>query len=462
MTSRTLRWALLAVLTLACSACGGTVASPTWTASPTSVPSATPTLRSGRAATLTPIPPSPTASATLTPEPTPTLSPTPTLEPTATPTLTPMPTPEPTATATVVMAVPTPAVMETRVIPTEEEIRLPQGFGISVFAANLRDPRMMTLGPDGIVYVAERGAGRIVRLPDEDKDGVSDTIEVVAEGLNAPSSIDFFRDGSLYVGETTRVLRLSKPDRQGRFQDREVIVEGLPQGGHNTRTVLFSPDGSKLFVSVGSSCNVCIESDDRRAAILRYDPDGSGEEIFAHGLRNAVGITFRPGTDELWATNNGRDRMGDDLPPETVYRVQQGTDYGWPRCHAGRIIDPDFGQAGDCEGVEAPEVEMQAHSAPLGLTFYDGEQFPEAYQGDLFVAFHGSWNRSVPTGYKVVRIEMDDGTAGPVTDFAAGWLRQNGSRWGRPVDVLVGADGSLYVSDDERGYIYRVFYAGEG
>ncbi len=330
-----------------------------------------------------------------------------------------------------------------------------------MFAQGLANPRMMTVGPDGQLYVAERGAGRIVRLPDRDADGVADGIEAVAAGLRAPSSIAFYRDGSLYVGETTRILRLSEPDGDGVFQAREVVVEGLPEGGHNTRTVLFSPDWAHLFVSVGSSCNVCNETDVRRATIMRYNPDGSAEEVYAHGLRNAVGVVFRPGSAELWATNNGRDWMGDDLPPETVYLVRQGDDAGWPRCHAGRLSDPDFGGAGACDGVVAPAVEMQAHSAPLGLTFYTGQQFPESYHGHLFVAFHGSWNRGVPTGYKVVGIPMENGAPGPVYDFAAGWLRADGSRWGRPVDVQTGADGSLFVSDDEGGKIYRIFYAGE-
>jgi glucose/arabinose dehydrogenase len=287
-----------------------------------------------------------------------------------------------------------------------------------------------------------------------------DGIEVVAAELSAPSSLAFYKDGSLYVGETRRVLRLSEPDASGAFQNKEIIIPDLPPGGHNTRTVLFSPDWSKLYVSVGSSCNVCAEEDPRRAAILRYNPDGSGEEIFASGLRNAVGITFRPGTNELWATNNGRDMLGDNQPPETIYLVEQGINYGWPYCHAGRIIDPDMGSEAACEGAGKPVVEMQAHSAPLGLGFYTGDQFPETYRGDLFVAFHGSWNRSVPTGYKVVRIPMQDGEPGAVEDFAVGWLSHGGTSWGRPVDVITGSDGGLYLSDDSSGRIYRIIYIG--
>ncbi len=337
-------------------------------------------------------------------------------------------------------------------------IALPPGFAIGVFASGLSGPRMLATGPDGHLYAAERGAGRVVRLPDRDGDGQADSIEVVAEGLDAPSSLAFYKDGSLYVGETRRVLRLSDPDEAGVYRRRDAIIDGLPSGGHNTRTVLFSPDWSTLYVSVGSSCNVCEEDDPRRAAILRYDPDGSGESIYASGLRNAVGITIRLGTDELWATVNGRDMLGDDLPPETIYRVQEGGDYGWPRCHSGRILDPDFGAPDACQGVPLPLVEMQAHSAPLGLAFYSGETFPEEYRGDLFVAFHGSWNRREPTGYKVVRIPMQGGTPGAAQDFAVGWLTEEGSAWGRPVDVVTGSDGGLYISDNSGGVIYRVYY----
>ncbi len=412
-----------------------------------------------------------------------------TVEATTAPTAKPLPTSAPTATSPVAQATeaetatdtPTaslsPAPMKeenlattenpttpepvTRVVAPQESLQLPPGFGISVFVQGLRDPRMMTLGPEATLYVAERGAGRVIRLPDHDQDGVSDEVQAAATDLRAPSSITFYADGSLYVGETTRILRLRDPDGDGIFQEREVVIDGLPEGGHSTRTILFSPEGDYLYVSIGSSCNVCIEEDEQRATIMRYKPDGSDETLYAEGLRNAVGITFRPGTSELWATNNGRDWLGDDQPPETIYHVQQGEDAGWPYCHAGRIVDPDFGEAGACEGIAQPEVEMQAHSAPLGLTFYTGQQFPQSYQGDMFVAFHGSWNRSVPTGYKVVRIPMENGIPGAVQDFATGWLGEDGSNWGRPVDVLTGSDGSLFVSDDDGGKIYRIFYMGE-
>lgn len=394
---------------------------------------------------------------------------TPTLEPTTAPTdIEPTNTPEPSPTAeateTEMPETEEPATSEaqaTRVVSPPGTINLPTGFGISVFAEGLNDPRMMTMGPEGFVYVAERGAGRIVRLPDRDGDGVVDDVEVVAQGLSAPSSMDFYEDGSLYVGETTRILRLFNPNDEGVFQEQETIVEGLPSGGHSTRTVLFSPDFEYLYVSVGSSCNVCIEDDPRRATIVRYRSDGSEEMIYAEGLRNAVGIAFRPGTNELWATNNGRDWLGDDQPPETIYLVTEGEDAGWPQCHAGRIVDPDYGQENSCEGVSDPEVAWQAHTAPLGLTFYSGSQFPDAYQGDMFVALHGSWNRTARVGYKVITVPMENGEAGEVQDFAVGWLREDGSRWGRPVDVITTSDGGMLISDDGQGRIYRVFYHGE-
>jgi glucose/arabinose dehydrogenase len=358
--------------------------------------------------------------------------------------------PSPVATATVVQSV----------ISPDHPITLPAGFGIGVFTRGLSDPRMMAIGPDGMLYVAERGAGRVIRLPDANLDGQADQVEVIADGINQPNSLAFGPDGSLYVSETTRVWRFTNPNAQGVFQDRKVIIDNLPSGGHATRTLLFSPDGSKLYVSIGSSCNICIETDNRRATIMQYNPDGTGGRLYASGLRNAVGITFRPGTRELWATDNGRDYLGNNLPPETVYQILDGKNYGWPTCHAGRIIDPNFGSANSCQGVQAPVVEMQAHMAPLGLTFYTGEQFPADYQGSLFIALHGSWNSTVPVGYKIMRVPIVNGQIGQAEDFATGWLTAGGSVWGRPVDVLVAPDGSLLVSDDAGGVIYRIFYKG--
>jgi glucose/arabinose dehydrogenase len=255
------------------------------------------------------------------------------------------------------------------------------------------------------------------------------------------------------------VIRLVDTDGDGRADSRDILIDDYPtSGAHTTRTVEFLPDG-RMVVSVGSSCNVCLEEDPRRAAVLVYDgPQATGERIFASGLRNAVGLAIHPETGELWATNNGRDFMGDDLPPETVYIVRDGVDYGWPGCHSGNIVDPEFGGPDACQDVGQPVTQMQAHSAPLGLTFYDGEAFPDEFQGDLFIAFHGSWNRSVPTGYKVVRLPLQGSQpAGPVEDFAVGWLdNETGEASGRPVGLAVGPDGALFVSDDKGGFIYRI------
>ncbi|RIK43410.1 MAG: hypothetical protein DCC58_09690 [Chloroflexi bacterium] len=244
----------------------------------------------------------------------------------------------------------------------------------------------------------------------------------------------------------------------GFYESSEPIVAGLPDdGGHSTRTIRFGPDGA-LYVSIGSSCNICQEADPRRATIMRYEADGGNGRIFASGLRNAVGIFFDPTSGLFWATNNGSDGMGDDVPPETLNLVVDGGDYGWPRCHSGDIPDPNFGGEGACDGVTQPVVRMQAHSAPLGLTRMVGSALGPAWDGAMYIAFHGSWNRSIPTGYKVVALPMaGDTPTGEVLDFATDWLLPDGTWWGRPVDVIQAPDGSMLISDDAGGRIFRVF-----
>lgn len=340
------------------------------------------------------------------------------------------------------------------------EVSLPPGFRIEPFATGLNGPRFIAFGPDGDLYAADRGNNRIVRLPDRNGDGRADETAVFAADLDAPHSLTF-HDGWWYVGVPSGVVRLRDTDGDGAADAREVLIEDLPTGGHTTRTVGFLADG-RLVVSVGSSCNVCVEEDPRRAAIVVYDgPEATGEAIYAAGLRNAVGLAVRPEDGTLWASNNGRDLLGDDLPPETIYQVQEGADYGWPFCHNGHIVDPDLGQEGDCDGVPRPEAEMQAHTAPLGIAFYNGEMFPEEYRGDLFIALHGSWNRSEATGYEVVRLPFADGrAAGAVVSFATGWLAENGTVNGRPVGLAVAPDGALFLSGDKEGTIYRISYNG--
>lgn len=336
------------------------------------------------------------------------------------------------------------------------EITLPAHLTIGIFADGLGAPRFMAFDEQGTLFVTD-ARGRVLMLPDADHNGTADDVVVIASGLQRPHGITF-HNGVLYVAETSRVSRVVDGDKDGRPETLEPVIEGLPaDGGHATRTIRFGPDGL-LYVSIGSSCNVCIEADPRRAAIVRYQPDGSGEELFAIGLRNAVGIAFHPETGELWATNNGRDGMGDDVPPETINIVTKGADFGWPRCHAGDIVDPQFGGDAGCAGVTPPVVTLQAHSAPLGLTFIEGDALGPAWDGALLVAFHGSWDRSEPTGYKVIAVPIADGRpTGEVLDFASGWLLPNGDRWGRPVDVQQAPDGSLLITDDYGGRIFRIY-----
>lgn len=335
--------------------------------------------------------------------------------------------------------------------------KLPAKFMAEVYASGLERPRFITFGPDGALYVAESGGGRVTALSMDPATGKAARRVTVASGLQSPNSVAF-AGNTLYVGEITSVTRVTV-DANLHGSNQQRIITDLPNGGnHITRTVLIGSDGN-LYVSVGSSCNVCDETDPHRAAVWVYQPDGSGGHRYAYGLRNAVGMAINPTTHEIWVTNNGRDLMGDNTPPDTIYALHAGANYGWPRCHAGDIIDPDMGKPGDCAGVEQPLVKIQAHSAPLGLAFYNVSAFPASYHG-LFVAYHGSWNRSVPTGYKVVFIPLDSAgnVAGPPQDFATGWLH-NGSMSGRPVGLAVGPDGALYVSDDAAGLIYRISYS---
>jgi glucose/arabinose dehydrogenase len=347
---------------------------------------------------------------------------------------------------------------------------IPPGFALMVYAEGLDGPRFMAFGPDtgagpnfeippAALYVTAIRAGEVVALPDRNQDVLADDKVVFTDGLRSPHGIAW-HDGWLYVGETHQVIRLRDTNGDLRADEREVVVPNLPGGEqHFTRTVGFGPDGG-LYVSVGSSCDVCKESDPRRAAILRFEPDKGGETtIYARGLRNAVGFTWHPETGEMWATDNGRDWLGDDLPPEELDLIQAGDDHGWPYCYGDRIPDPDMGSEERCAETQPATFDMPAHSAPLGLEFYTGEAFPAEYRGDLFIAFHGSWNRSVPTGYKVVRVRFREGRPVAMEDFVDVWLVGLRVRH-RPVDVKTGPDGALYISDDRGGTIFRLAHAG--
>ena len=336
-------------------------------------------------------------------------------------------------------------------------LKLPDGFHIAVFA-EAPSARMMVFSPGGALLVSEPDEGKVVALPDPKHTGKAERSVVVVDGLTEPHGLGFYK-GRLYIAENARVRSYDWDEASLRASNPKLLTDLPGRGGHSTRTLLFHKD--KMYVSAGSSCNVCIEKDPRRAAVMEFNPDGSGMKIFGKGLRNAVGMAVNPKTDTVWVTNNGRDRLGDDVPPEIIADLgQNGGDFGWPYCYGDRIPDANFTKPGDdrCKNMIPPKVQMQAHSAPLGLAFYEGTAFPAEYRNSIFVAFHGSWNRSVPTGDKVVRVKLDDKgqPVGGAQDFITGWQNEKGRRNGRVVDVLVGTDGSMYVSDDQAGLIYRV------
>lgn len=346
-----------------------------------------------------------------------------------------------------------------RFVPAfDGKLRVPAGFAVSTFASNLDGVRFMAIAPDGAVYATQPERGRVVRLPDANNDGIADSTVVVATGLNQPHGLAFHK-GALYVANTDGVVRITL--------DAKGISSGAPAylnrysagGGHSTRTIVFGTD-SAMYVSVGSTCNLCVEQSPERATVLKFDEDGANKRVFATGLRNAVGLAVHPGTGALWASQNERDNLPpdhEDLPPEELNIVTEGADYGWPYCYGDRVPNPEYNDAARCARTVPPALALQAHSAPLGMSFLSrATAFPETYRGDLLVAYHGSWNRSTPTGAKVVRVRVSAGKPTSVQDFITGWQMPNGSRWGRPADVVVAADGSVLVSDDEGGMIYRV------
>lgn len=348
-----------------------------------------------------------------------------------------------------------------------DAIDLPQGFVIDVFAGNLggspvstpgtsRGPRMMLL-KDDVLFVTLTRQGKVVALPDRDGDNKADEVITFIDGLESPHGIDYY-NGWFYLAGEKRVIRIKdrNNDLIADTDTLEVLIDDLPTGGHFTRTLKIH--NNSLYLSIGSSCNVCIEKDERRAAITKCALNGTGCRVFARGMRNAVGFVFHPVTGKMYATDNGRDWLGEDLPPDEINLVEEGKDYGWPVCYGKNVHDTDFDKNASVSCMEPYKIpsliDLQAHSAPLGLAFYYGNNFPEEYKGDLFVAYHGSWNRREPTGYKIVSIDMNDQT---VKNFATGWLAGS-NVLGRPVDIIVASDGSLLVSDDNAGKIYRIYY----
>ena len=340
------------------------------------------------------------------------------------------------------------------------EISVPAGFRMEVFARNVGGARALALDPQGVLVVSIPSKGRVVALPDREGAGRATHVVTILKDLDLPYGMAFAR-GYLYVAETGRIVRYRYHAPTLAAVDPTVVVRGLPHGAHHwTRSIVFGPDG-KLYVAIGSSCDICEERDPRRAAIVRYNADGSGEQLFATGLRNPVGLGFHPTTAALWTTVNERDWPGGGAPPDYVTEVRQGAAYGWPRCFAQRGVflrDRTIAGTGGCEGMTLPTRELTPHAAPLGLAFYTGAQFPSEYRGNLFVALHGSRAGLPAAGYKIARVRFRAGRAGAVEDFSTGW--RHGDRViGRPVDLVVGRDGSLYVSDDHADRVHRVTYS---
>lgn len=339
------------------------------------------------------------------------------------------------------------------VIASVDDIQLPPGFSIEEYA-DVPKARSLALGDRGTLFVSNR-KGRSVYAVVEDDDGRTRTIELL-DGMSTPNGIAYY-DGDLYVAEIDRVYRYANvEDRLDDMPRAEVLDIDLPSDrSHGWRYIGFGPDG-KLYISIGAPCNVCDEFG--YAQIIRVNPDGTERETFASGVRNSVGFTWHPETRDLWFTDNGRDMLGDDIPPcELNHAPRQGLHFGFPYCHGGDILDPKFGKDRDCANYTPPVQKLGPHVAPLGVKFYTGDMFPPEYRGQVFIAEHGSWNRSKKIGYRISLVRLDGDTAISYEPFAFGWL-QGEQVSGRPVDLIVKQDGSLLVSDDQAGKIYRISY----
>jgi glucose/arabinose dehydrogenase len=338
--------------------------------------------------------------------------------------------------------------------PDLDDISLPPGFTIEVWTDEVPNARSLALGDNGTVFVATRRDGRVYAV---ESDGGERRVTTLIERLRMPNGVAF-RDGALYVAENHRIIRFD--DIESRLDDVPepvvVIDTLLPERHHGWRYIDFGPDG-KLYIALGAPCNVC-ERDDA-ASINRMNPDGSDEEVFAAGVRNSVGFAWHPETGDLWFTDNGRDMLGDDLPPgELNHAPIAGLHFGFPYCHGGDVPDPEYGDERACSEFEGPAQKLGPHVAPLGMIFYTGVMFPAEYRNQVLIAEHGSWNRSRKIGYRVSLVRMEDGNASGYEVFADGWL-QDEEVSGRPVDLLQLPDGSVLVSDDQSGAIYRIAYA---
>ena len=343
-----------------------------------------------------------------------------------------------------------------------EPLRLPPGFKATIYADNIEDARSLALGPGGTVYVGTRQAGKVYALINRQRGERADEVVTIASGLESPNGISL-HNGALYVAEHSRVVRF--PDIAKHLRDKpkpEVVYDKLPtEFGHGWRYAKFGPD-DKLYVAVGAPCNICKPDPDRHAVILRMNADGSGVEPYARGIRNSVGFDWQPQTKSLWFTDNGRDWLGDNQPPDELNNAPKaGMHFGYPYCHGGDIADPEFGKEKPCSEFTPPAVKLAPHTASLGLRFYTGDKFPARYRNGIFIAEHGSWNRSEPMGYRIMFVPFENGKPAGYEVFAEGWLQGGRNPWGRPVDVLVMPDGALLVSDDRAGAVYRIAYIGK-
>ena len=343
-------------------------------------------------------------------------------------------------------------------------IKLPAGFSISVFA-EVENARSMTMSPSGTIFVGNRNEDKVYAIKDTDGDNKADKKWVLATGLNMPNGVAF-KDGDLYIAEVSKISKLAGIESKLSNPGKPVTVyDKYPtETHHGWKYIAFGPDG-KLYVPVGAPCNICESKDPVFASITRMNPDGSGMEVFASGVRNTVGFTWKPDTKEIWFTDNGRDMLGDNIPPcELNTAPKAGMNFGYPYCHGGSIKDPEFGDKKPCSGFTKPAQNLGPHVAPLGLKFYTESMFPAAYRGQLFIAEHGSWNRSRDAGhigYRITLVKVENNQSKNYETFASGWLDvEKQKAWGRPVDILMLPDGSMLVSDDQAGVIYRISYKG--
>ena len=355
-----------------------------------------------------------------------------------------------------------PAITEASAKLPLELIKLPKGFSISVFA-EVEDARSMALTPNGTLFVGNRSEDKVYAIKDTDGDFKADKKWVIASGLNMPNGVAF-KDGDLYVAEVNQIHKFtgieSKLAAPGKSQ---IVYDKFPtEKHHGWKYIAFGPDG-KLYVPVGAPCNICESKDPVFASITRMNTDGSGVEVYASGVRNTVGFTWHSETKNIWFTDNGRDMMGDDIPPcELNTATRAGQHFGYPYCHGGTIKDPEFGNKRACSEFVQPAQNLGAHVAPLGLKFYTASMFPAEYKNQIILAEHGSWNRSKKSGHKLSLVKVDKSNAATsYTTFASGWLDEATQKvWGRPVDILLLPDGSMLVSDDYAGVIYRISYKG--